>query len=113
MCHAQTLLQLRLQPITWLHTSRCMSPTSTPGRTTTGFPSKLRTSTRPTPPVATVYPSMLRHYLTAHAHSYTYASYHSDSYPQYYTSPPPYNSPQQSDSFGLFSDQNPNGCSIM
>ncbi|KAM2046161.1 hypothetical protein PS2_010348 [Malus domestica] len=48
-----------------------------------------------------------------HAHSYTYASHHSDSYPQYYTSPPPYNSPQQSDSFGLFSDENPNGCSIM
>ncbi|KAM1640175.1 hypothetical protein TB2_010122 [Malus domestica] len=43
--------------------------------------------------------------------AYPASSY--DSYPQYYTSPPPYNSPQQSDSFGLFSDQNPNGCSIM
>ncbi|KAM2468712.1 hypothetical protein PS1_010373 [Malus domestica] len=59
-----------------------------------------------------------------HAHSYTYASqsvaaeselrsYHSDSYPQYYPSPPEYNSPQQSDSFVMFSDENPNGCSIM
>ncbi|KAM1051832.1 hypothetical protein TB1_032668 [Malus domestica] len=59
-----------------------------------------------------------------HAHSYSYVSqsvaaeteprsYHSDSYPQYHPSQPVYNPPQQSDSFVLFSDENPNGCTIM
>ncbi|XP_068316853.1 heavy metal-associated isoprenylated plant protein 36-like [Pyrus communis] len=59
-----------------------------------------------------------------HAHSYSYVSqsvaaeteprsYHSDSYPQYNPSRPVYNPPQQSDSFELFSDENPNGCTIM